>query len=237
MKSMRIIALSTLKEFWENNPSCNDVMEPLLSWYRRTLQADWASPALLEQEFRTASVLRDGRVVFNIASNKYRVVVWINYAYRVVYIRFVGTHEQYDRIDVQNRCSNDLKKERTKVNVKVIKTDAEYRAALKDIDSLMTAEADTPEGEMLDLLVTLVEAYERQHYPLDLPDAVAAIRFEMEQKGLTVKDLEPMIGRTNRVYEVLNYKRSLTTRMIWRLHKELGIPAESLIKPAVQVRA
>ncbi len=120
------------------------------------------------------------------------------------------------------------------MNVKVIKTDAEYRAALKGIESLMTAEADTPEGEMLDLMVTLVEAYERQHYPLDLPDAVAAIRFEMEQKGLTVKDLEPMIGRTNRVYEVLNYKRSLTTRMIWRLHKELGIPAESLIKPAGQ---
>ena len=98
---MRIIALSTLKEFWENNPSCDDAKEPLLSWYRRTLRADWASPALLKQDFRNASALRDGRVVFNIAGNKYRVVVWINYAYRVVYIRFVGTHEQYDRIDVQ----------------------------------------------------------------------------------------------------------------------------------------
>lgn len=123
------------------------------------------------------------------------------------------------------------------MNVKVIKTEAEYRSALKEIDGLMTAEADTPEGERLDLMVTLVEAYERQHYPMDLPDAVAAIRFEMEQKGLTVKDLEPMIGKTNRVYEVLNYKRTLTTRMIWRLHKDLGIPAESLIKPADHLRA
>ncbi len=123
------------------------------------------------------------------------------------------------------------------MNVKVIKTEDEYRSALKEIETLMTAEMDTPEGERLDLMVTLVAAYERPHYPLDLPDAVAAIRFEMEQRGLSIKDLEPMIGRSNRVYEVLNYKRALTTRMIWRLHKDLGIPAESLIKPAEALRA
>ena len=110
-------------------------------------------------------------------------------------------------------------------------TDADYRATLKEIEMLMTAEPDTPEGEKLDVLVTLLEAYESKHYPLDLPDPVAAIKFEMEQKGLTVKDLEPMIGKSNRVYEILNRKRSLTLKMIWRLHRELGIPAESLIKP------
>ena len=117
-----------------------------------------------------------------------------------------------------------------KVDIKPIKTDADYRAVLKEIEMLMTAEPDTAEGEKLDVLVTLVEAYEKKHYPLDLPDPVEAIKFEMEQKGLTVKDLEPMIGKSNRVYEVLNYKRSLTLKMIWRLHEQLGIPAESLIK-------
>ena len=117
-----------------------------------------------------------------------------------------------------------------KVDIKPIKTDADYRAVLKEIEMLMTAEPDTAEGEKLDVLVTLVEAYEKKHYPLDLPDQVEAIKFEMEQKGLTVKDLEPMIGKSNRVYEVLNYKRSLTLKMIWRLHEQLGIPAESLIK-------
>ena len=116
------------------------------------------------------------------------------------------------------------------MDIKPIKTDADYRAALKEIETLMMAEPDTPEGEKLDVLVTLVEAYERKHYPLALPDPVEAIKFEMEQKGLTVKDLEPMIGKSNRVYEVLNYKRSLTLKMIWRLHEQLGIPAESLIK-------
>ncbi|NBQ68263.1 MAG: transcriptional regulator [Nitrosomonadaceae bacterium] len=116
------------------------------------------------------------------------------------------------------------------MDIKPIKTDADYRAALKEVESLMTAKPNTPEGEKLDILVTLIEAYEHKHFPLDLPDPVEAIKFEMEQKGLTIKDLEPMIGKSNRVYEVLNRKRALTLRMIQKLHQELGIPAESLIK-------
>lgn len=123
------------------------------------------------------------------------------------------------------------------MNIKPIKTDADYRAALKEIETLMMAAADTPKGEKLDVLVTLVEAYESKHYPIDFPDPVEAIKFEMEQKGLTAKDLEPMIGRRNRVYEILNHKRALTLKMIWRLHQELGIPAESLIKPSDKLHA
>ncbi|EJK2115337.1 transcriptional regulator [Vibrio navarrensis] len=122
------------------------------------------------------------------------------------------------------------------MDIRPIKTDADYRAALNDIENLMMAEPDTVEGEKLDILVTLVEAYEAKHFSMDLPDPVEAIKFEMERKGLTVKDLEPMIGKSNRVYEILNHKRSLTLKMIWKLHEGLGIPAESLIKPP-QVRA
>jgi HTH-type transcriptional regulator/antitoxin HigA len=120
------------------------------------------------------------------------------------------------------------------MNIKPIKTDVDYHAALKESESLMMAVPDTSEGEKLDILVTLIEAYERKHFPLDFPDPVEAIKFEMEQKGLTVRDLEPMIGKSNRVYEVLNRKRSLTLKMIWKLHQELGIPAESLIKQSTQ---
>jgi len=98
---MRIIALSTLKAFWEQHPVYLDAVDQALAWYRHTLKADWATPTDLKQDFGNASVLKDGRVVFNIAGNKYRLVVWINYAYRVVYIRFFGTHAQYDKIDVQ----------------------------------------------------------------------------------------------------------------------------------------
>jgi HTH-type transcriptional regulator/antitoxin HigA len=116
------------------------------------------------------------------------------------------------------------------MDIRPIKTDEDYRATLREIESLMSAAPGSPEGERLDVLVTLVAAYEQQHFPLDLPDPVEAIKFVMDQRGLTVKDLEPMIGRSNRVYEVLNHKRPLTLNMIWKLHKELGIPAECLIK-------
>ena len=98
---MRVIALSTLKAFWEHGPSRLDVREPALAWYRHTLKADSGTPAELKRDIGTASILKDGRAVFNIAGNKYRIVVWINYSYRVVYIRFIGTHAQYDRIDAQ----------------------------------------------------------------------------------------------------------------------------------------
>jgi HTH-type transcriptional regulator/antitoxin HigA len=98
----------------------------------------------------------------------------------------------------------------------------------------MTAKANTPEGDRLDVLTTLVEAYERTHFPMNLPDAVEAIKFRMEQSGLTVKDLEPVIGRKNRVYEILSRRRLLTLRMIEGLHTKFGIPAESLLKQRAQ---
>ena len=96
----------------------------------------------------------------------------------------------------------------------------------------MDAKRNTPEGDRLDVLVTLVEAYEARHFPLDLPDPVAAIKLVMEQRNPTVKDLVPFIVQPNRVYEVLNHKRPLTMAMAWKLHLGLGIPAESLIRQA-----
>jgi len=123
------------------------------------------------------------------------------------------------------------------MQIKPIRTKADHRAALKEIETLMSARANTPEGERLEVLVTLVEAYEKKHYRLDLPDPVEAIKFRMEQSGLAPKDLVPMIGQINRVYEVLNRKRPLTLQMIRRLHRDLGIPAESLIKESEQRRA
>lgn len=116
------------------------------------------------------------------------------------------------------------------MEIKPIRTKTDYRKALKEIETLMNAQAGTPEGERLDVLATLVEAYERKHFPMDLPDPVEAIKFRMEQSGLAPRDLVPMIGRLNRVYEILNRRRPLTLKMVWRLHRELGIPAESLIK-------
>ncbi|MFY9825097.1 MAG: transcriptional regulator [Thermoanaerobaculia bacterium] len=123
------------------------------------------------------------------------------------------------------------------MDVKPIKTEEDYRATLHEVESLMSAATGSPEGERLDVLVTLIEAYERRHFPLDLPDPVEAVKFVMDQRGLTVKDLEPMIGHSNRVYEILSHKRPLTLKMIRNLHARLGIPAECLIKQPDKPRA
>ena len=117
------------------------------------------------------------------------------------------------------------------MDIRPIHTEADYKATLKEISVLMESDPDlgTPEGDRLDILATLVQAYEAKHMPITAPDPVEAIKFRMDQGGLSVKDLEPIIGKSNRVYEVLNRKRPLTLAMIRRLHKSLGIPADVLI--------
>jgi len=120
----------------------------------------------------------------------------------------------------------------TTMDITPIKSKQDYRRVLKEIEGLMGARRNSPESDRLDVLVTLVEAFERKHYPLDLPDPVEAIKYHMDQNGLQPRDLIPYIGSRNRVHEILNRRRPLTLKMIWRLHQGLGIPAESLIKAA-----
>jgi HTH-type transcriptional regulator / antitoxin HigA len=118
-----------------------------------------------------------------------------------------------------------------------IRTKADYNRALSDVERLWGAKGGTPEGDRLDVLATLIDAYETEHYPMDPPDPVEAIKFRMEQQGLTRKDLEPLIGTRTRVSEVLNRKRSLSIGMIRRLHDCLGISAEVLIRPSQNTKA
>jgi HTH-type transcriptional regulator/antitoxin HigA len=113
--------------------------------------------------------------------------------------------------------------------IKPIKNERDYQRALNEIDKLMDAKPNSPEGDRLDMLATLVAAWEERHYPIDPPDPVEAILFAMEQRGLSRRDLEPFIGSRARVAEVLNRRRSLTLPMIRRLHAGLGIPADVLI--------
>jgi HTH-type transcriptional regulator/antitoxin HigA len=117
------------------------------------------------------------------------------------------------------------------MNIRPIHTDNDYKAALRELSAYFSNEPEmgTEDGDRFEILATLVEAYEAKHFPVEAPDPIEAIRFRMEQGGLTAKDLVPYIGRANRVYEVLNGKRSLTIEMIRNLHRNLGIPAESLI--------
>lgn len=125
------------------------------------------------------------------------------------------------------------------MEINAIRTEADYLAALQDVSALidLDPEADSPEGERLDVLGTLVQAYEARHFPIDPPDPIEAIKFRMDQAGMGVKDLVPYIGPLNRVYEVLSYKRSLSLSMIRRLSDGLHIPAEVLIRESDAVEA
>lgn len=115
------------------------------------------------------------------------------------------------------------------MNIKPIKTESDYENTLSEIDRLWGAEPSTPKGDKLDILITLVEAYERDHYPISPPDPVEAIKFRMDQLGLNRKDLEAYLGSRGRVSEILNHKRDLSITMIRELHSHLDIPLESLV--------
>ncbi len=121
--------------------------------------------------------------------------------------------------------------------LKPIRSKADYKNAMAELRRLWGAKNGTSDGDRLDVLATLIDAYEAEHDPMDPPDPVEAIKFRMEQRGLTRKDLEPIIGTRTRVAEILNRKRNLSIGMIRRLHEELGISAEVLIQPSRSKRA
>lgn len=117
------------------------------------------------------------------------------------------------------------------MQIKPIKTEQEYEAALQAVSPMFENEPaiNSPEGDFFEVMCLLIDEYEKKHYPIEPPDPIEAIKFRMEQQGLTIKDLEPAIGPANRVYEIFNGKRNLTLPMIRRLHQQFKIPLESLI--------
>jgi len=125
----------------------------------------------------------------------------------------------------------DVQMNAASMKLKPIRSERDYERALKQLGQLWGAKKGTAENDQLDILATLIDAYEAEHHPIDPPDPIEAIKFRMEQQGLTRKDLEPLIGSRTRVAGVLNGKRGLSIAMIRRLHAKLGIPADVLIRP------
>jgi HTH-type transcriptional regulator / antitoxin HigA len=117
------------------------------------------------------------------------------------------------------------------MQLKPVRTEADYEVALAEIERLMEAQPGTAAGDRLDILTMLVEAYEAEHHPIEAPDPIAALEYFMEQRGISRADLVPLLGSRSRVSEILNRRRRLTIEMAWRLHRELGMPAEAVIKP------
>ncbi|BAU14708.1 transcriptional regulator containing helix turn helix domain protein [Leptolyngbya sp. NIES-3755] len=123
------------------------------------------------------------------------------------------------------------------MDIRPIKTEADYQEALKEIESLFDAAPNTPECDRLEILSTLVDSYEKTHFPIELPDPIEAIQYYMDTRGWSRRDLEPCLGSRARVSEILSRKRSLTLEMIRKLNQELGIPAEILIQPYESMQA
>ncbi|MGH9590772.1 MAG: type II toxin-antitoxin system HigB family toxin [Terracidiphilus sp.] len=172
---------------------------------------------------RSASIISAERVVFNVKCNDFRPIAAVNYEHRIVLIVWLGTHREYDRIGPGSPSR------RSAMRIRPIRTEADYDAAVARIAELMGAKTGTAAGDELDVLATLVDAYESRRFPIHAPDPVAIVKFQMEQQGLSRKDLEPMIGSRARVSEVLNGKRALTLPMIRRLNAGLHIPVDLLV--------
>ena len=175
--TMRIISKKTLKDFYEQS-KYSDSKSSLEAWYNEVLKLDWENPNEVKEMYRNASIIGKEKVVFNIAGNKYRLIVKINYYAKIIFIKFIGTHNSM--IKSIWRIYN--------MNIKPIKNEQNYSETLQRIEKLMSAKPNTPQMDELEVLTTLVEAYEEQHYKIDAPDPIEAIKFRMEQEGLKQKD-------------------------------------------------
>lgn len=162
---MHIIALRTLHEFWTTHPAAET---PLRGWYAEASRADWRTPADIKSAQGAASFLVNNRVVFNIKGNDYRLVVAVRYNPGILFIRFIGTHAEYDRIDATIIWALAME-------LKPIRTEVDYCNALAEIERLWDAPESSPEVDRLEILSILVETYEKARFPIEAPDPVAFI--------------------------------------------------------------
>jgi HTH-type transcriptional regulator/antitoxin HigA len=196
------------------------------AWFHEVQRARWRNSAEVKQNYGTASIMSADRVVFNIKGNDYRLVAAVDCGRQIVFIKWMGSHRDYDKIDAG----------RLSMEIKLIRKEADHEEALREIERLWGVKEGTAEGDRLDVLATLVQACERKHFPMDAPDPIEPIRFRLEQQGLDHRALIGVIGSRSRVYEVMHRKRVLSLEMIRRLNKRFGVPAEVLIRPVRSAR-
>jgi antitoxin component HigA of HigAB toxin-antitoxin module/mRNA-degrading endonuclease HigB of HigAB toxin-antitoxin module len=215
---MIIVGRKELDEFMKFHA---DARPALSTWLSRVVAASWRSPLEILERYPRASMIRNGLVVFDIKGNDYRLAVRVDFDNAIVRILKVGTRAEYDKWSLQEAQM-----------VGIIHNDEEHAEALAALDRLMEIdpESGTPEADDLQLLALVIETYEKARWPIGLPDPLDAIRFCMDQQGLTRHDLEPYIGSRARVSEVLSGKRALSMRMIRALHAGLDIPLEVLVQ-------
>lgn len=209
-----------LREFWEKHA---DSEQYLKTWYDTAKSSKWFSPNDAKQNYVSASILKNGRVVFNIKGKSYRLVVKFNYEKQWAFIRFIGTQPEYDKINAET-FSIQLT-----MNLRPIKNETDYRNALDRLDLIFDASIDTKEGDEAEILSLMIENYENEHYPIEAPDPIEAIKIRMTEVNTGQKDLVGVIGGKSRVFEILNRKKKLTVEMNRDLEQILQISASVLV--------
>jgi HTH-type transcriptional regulator/antitoxin HigA len=198
----------------------------LKGWFAEAKSASWLSPNDIKNHYASASILNSRRVVFNIGGNKYRLVTEIHYNRQTIYVRFIGTHAEYDKIGSGENLMSSF------VTIKPIRNDEDLKSALEQIGPLLDSVEGTADYDLLEVLSVLVHDYEEEHHPIEPPDPIEAIKFRMEQQGLSNSDLESVLGSKSKVSEVMNRKRDLSIRMVRKVHEIFGISADTLIRPS-----
>ncbi|HEV7381966.1 MAG TPA: type II toxin-antitoxin system HigB family toxin [Dyadobacter sp.] len=235
---MRVFTKATLRDFWDKTP---DARASLEFWYDTIEKTNFSSPNEVIWFFKNADRVGNGRIVFNITHNKYRLVAKFEYEMQFVFVRFLGTRSAYDKIeDIKNISLIQSNMKTLAINlddivIKPITNDADFEEAGKIIDTLIDADllADPKERkkalDILEAVTVLAIDYEKKTFPIPKPDPIEAIKERMDQLHLSRKDVAPYFGGENRVSKVLNKKRNLTIKMIRELNKNLGIPVDTLL--------
>ncbi len=224
---MNIYNRSSIIEFYKKHA---DSKIPLEIWYEELETKNWKSPNQLKQNFGgNVSILKNSRAVFDIKGNDYRIVTAINFENGWMFIKFIGTHGDYDKIDA-NTIGLYKPKKKNQMQVEIIKNKKQYAVALKRFEEIFFAKANTKDGKEAQLLALVIKDYEDKNYIIESPDPVEAIKYRMVQMHLSKKELGEILGYTSRVSEILNRKRKLTLEMVRNLHEKLNIPLESLVQ-------
>jgi len=200
-------------------------------WYRLVKAANWTSMDDIRRAAPKSKVLNRDRACFEVAGGDYRLIAAFDFRRQIAFVKFIGTHAEYDAIDALTVARFLI---RTAMQIRAIRTDKDHRAALAEIEQLWGASSGTPEGDKLDILVTLVETYEERRWPLKSRrrfDPVDVLHFAIEELGHSQAELADILGSRSRASEVLARRRPLTLEMIQKINASWKIPADLLVQP------
>jgi HTH-type transcriptional regulator/antitoxin HigA len=225
---MRAIARNTLVEFWGKHPEARVALE---RWHQLVRAAEWTSMEAVQKAAPKFKVLNRERVRFEVAGGNYRLVAAFDFRRQVVFVKFIGTHAEYDRMDALTISQFEG---RPPMEIRPIRSDKDHRAALAEIDACWGAPEGTDEGDRLDVLLALVDIYETKRWPIAIGqrcDPIHVLNYSIEALGHSQAELAALLGSRSRASEILARRRALTVEMIHKISEAWKIPADLLVRP------